>query len=69
MIGFFSKTPDPKAKVTKQEIYFVSAPDGLNEEELRVRFAPISKQFAEALDVNEVYLHFGKDFITYEFKV
>lgn len=69
MIGFFSKSPNPKERVTKEEIYFVSAPDGLKEEELRVRFAPISRQFAEALNVNEVYLHFGKDFITYEFKV
>lgn len=68
MIGFLSKSIDASKKLKKDEIYFVSVPDGLSEEEVKVRFSKLAVNFANKTDSNVVYLNYGKDkTIKYEY--
>lgn len=68
MLGFLSNSIDTSKKFTKDEIYFVSVPDGLSEKEVKVRFAKLAVNFANKTDSNVVYLNYGKDkIIKYEY--
>jgi len=69
MLGFFSKKKDSFEKVKKDELFFVSCPDNTNNEQIKVLFSKQAILFAEKFNVNEVFLHFGKEIITYDFTV
>lgn len=69
MLGFLSEKKDPGAKITKDRIYFVSCSNKLNQDQIKMQFASIAKQFAEKLDLNNVYLHIGKETIVYDYKI
>lgn len=70
MIGFFSLFKDRQNVVKMNEIFFVHIPENSSDEEIKKRFSKHAKAFAEALDVNKVYLNFGKDnFIEYDYKI
>lgn len=70
MLGFFCPFKDIKGKVTKDKVYFVSVPDNSKEDEIRMLTSKKARSFAEKLDLNEVYLHFGKEkIIKYDFTV
>lgn len=70
MIGFFSLFKDNQNYVDKKQITFVSIPDNLFEEDIKIRFSKLARDFANAVDSNKVYLLYGKDnFIEYEFKI
>ena len=70
MLGFFSLFKDRQNVVKKDEIYFVHVPDDANDDEIRELYSKLAKDFADFLDVNKVYLNFGKDkYIEYEYKI
>lgn len=69
MLGFLSLFKDKQNFVKKEEIYFVSIPDNLTQEEIKNRFSKEAKVFAEFLDANTVYLNYGKDFIEYDYTI
>ena len=68
MIGFFSLSKDNSEFVKKDALYFVSIPDSLPPQVIHDRFAHIAQAFANQMDVNKVYLNYGKDeSIEYEY--
>lgn len=69
MIAFLSKEKEPSCKVLKEEISFVSVPDDSSIEEIKMLISPKAKLFADTLNLNTVYLHCGKEVITYDYKV
>lgn len=69
MLGFFSKEKDSSQKVKKDEIFFVSCPDDTSKEQIKVLFSKQAISFAEKFNISEVFLHFGKEMIFYDFKV
>ena len=70
MLGFLSKTKSNKTLVNKESIYFISIPEGLSQEDIKDRFAQLAQTFANKMDVNTVYLIYGKDeFIKYEYSI
>jgi hypothetical protein len=69
MLCFLSAVSEPSSKVMKENISFVSVPDSATEEEIKILISKKAKLFADYLNLNEVFLHFGKDnIIKYEFK-
>lgn len=69
MLGFLSEKNDAAAKVTKDRISFVSFPNTASKDEIKMLIAPKAKLFADTLNLYEVYLHFGKETIVYDYKV
>ena len=69
MIGFLSTTNDPKRKVKAKDIFFVHIPDGSNLEAIKRLIAPTAKSYAEKVNLDKVFLHFGKEIIIYDIKV
>lgn len=70
MIGFFSASNEAGKCFKKDTIYFVSIPDGLKSDDIKDRFASIAQLYANQMDVNKVYLNYGKDeFIVYEYSI
>lgn len=70
MLGFLSPKEKNDEKVTKEQIYFVSCSDSLTDEQIKVNFSKIALSFAQKLNLNKVFLHFGKERkIIYDFKV
>ena len=69
MLGFLSKEKDNHLKVKKNEIYFVHCPSNVSKDDFKISLTKTAFNFADKLNVNKVYLHFGKDTIEYDFKV
>lgn len=69
MLGFLSKEKDSKAIVKKEDIFFVSSPDSLNESEIEVNMKNKALLFARKFNIDEVFLHIGGYTIKYEFKI
>lgn len=69
MLGFLSSQKESSGIVTKDKIAFVHLPDNSSNDEIKMLISQKAKLFADTLNLNEVYLHFGKEVIEYEFKV
>lgn len=69
MLGVFTTSNDDKFFVNKKQIRFVSIPDDLSNEEIKERFSQLARDFANAVDTNNVYLIFGKETISYEYEI
>ena len=63
MLGFLSKEKDSLSKVKKDEIYFIHCSDELSKDEIKISFTKLAYDFANKLNLNKVYLHFGKEII------
>ena len=70
MVGFLSRTNDPQRIIkSSRDIFFVHIPDRSDNDAIKRFIAPIAKLFAEKIKKRKVYLHFGKEIITYDIKV
>ena len=69
MIGFLTTKEDSKSVVTKDCIAFVHLPDKSSNDEIKMLISRKAKLFADTLNVDEVFLHFGKECIKYDYKV
>lgn len=69
MLGFLSKENDSLSHVNKEEIRFVHVDDNLSRDDIKISNTKLAFMFANKLNINKVFLHFGKDTIEYDFKV
>ncbi len=69
MLCFLSKEKDSSCNVVNNEISFVHVPDDVSKEEIKILVSKKAKLFADTLNLNTVYLHCGKDLITYEYEI
>lgn len=69
MIGFLTKEQDVEKIIKNDEFLFVHVPDNLSIEEVKICLTKQAFCYAEKLNLNEVFLYFGKDIIKYEFSL
>lgn len=69
MLGVLTTSKDENCFVNKKQIYFVSIPDDLSNEEIKDRFSQLARDFANTVDTNNVYLIYGKETISYDYEI
>ncbi len=70
MIGFFSLFKDNQNFVKKEEILFVHIPDDATEEGIKIFCSQKALDFARKLNVDKVYLNYGKEnYIEYDYTI
>ena len=70
MVGFFSLFKDNQNIVKKEEILFVHIPDDIVPDAIKEYCSKIALDFARKLDVDKIYLNYGKEnFIEYDYSI
>lgn len=67
MLGFISAYDENEKSASKEKIFFVHI-NSSDKEDIEKEVAPIALQFARTLNLEKVYLFYGKDEkLTYEY--
>lgn len=66
MLGFLSAYDENEKQAQKEKIFFVSI-KALDKEDIKIEMSPLALQMARKLNLNKVYLFYGKEKIEYDY--
>ena len=68
MLGFLSAYDENEKQAQKEKIFFVSI-KAQDKEDIKIEMSPLALQMARKLNIDKVYLFYGKEKIEYDYSL